>query len=132
MGIDLARASGATFIVGIASVGLLTVLADTGRFHDALRGYRDVVDYFARAGNWTHQWVTLRNLAQLLRRLGDHEPAELLEAAADQAPDAPPAGAPGPERVATRSPAPGRMRALEIATEAIARNLAAHVGASAG
>ncbi|MGH4008829.1 MAG: hypothetical protein ACRDTH_11855 [Pseudonocardiaceae bacterium] len=48
-------------------MGLLTARADAGRVHDALRGYRDVIDYFARTGNWTHQWVALRNLAGLLR-----------------------------------------------------------------
>jgi hypothetical protein len=35
-------------------VGLLTMLADAGRVHDALCGCRDVIDYFARTGNWTH------------------------------------------------------------------------------
>jgi predicted ATPase len=116
----LSRAAGSTFITGIASVGLMTVRARAGRTHDALRGYRDVVDYFAGAGNWTHLWVTLRNLAALLRELGDVEPADLLDAAADAAPDAPPlqrAGVPGP--------AVGRARALEAARAAIARNLAA-------
>ena len=87
--IDLARSSGATFMVGVANVGLLANRARAGRTHDALRGYREVIDYFARTGNWTHLWVTLRNLADLLRRIGDDEPAALLEAAADQAPDAP-------------------------------------------
>jgi hypothetical protein len=70
-------------------VGLLTVLADAGRVHDALRGYRDVIGYFPRTGNWTHLWTTLRNLADLLRTIGDHDPARILDAAADQAPDAP-------------------------------------------
>ena len=60
-----------------------------GRVADALRGYRDVIDYFARTGNWTHLWTALRNLADLLRRLGDPEPAAVLDAAADAAPDAP-------------------------------------------
>ena len=69
--------------------GCSTVRADAGRIDDALRGYREVIDYFARTGNWTHQWTTLRNLADLLRRLGDDEPAALLDAAADRAPDAP-------------------------------------------
>ncbi|HEX6870399.1 MAG TPA: BTAD domain-containing putative transcriptional regulator, partial [Micromonosporaceae bacterium] len=87
--IDLARDSGATFLVGVATVGLLALRAKAGRVHDALRGYRDVIDYFARTGNWTHQWATLRNLADLLRRLGDDEPAALITSAADQAPDAP-------------------------------------------
>ena len=68
------------------------MLTDARREHDALRGYREFIDYWDRAGNWTQQWVTLRNLAQLLRRLGDDEPAALLDATADQAPDAPAAG----------------------------------------
>ena len=80
--------------------------ADAGRIHDALRGYREVIDYFARTGNWTHQWTTLRNLADLLRRLGDDEPAALLDAAADQAPDAPAVdGARAPATAETEIPA---------------------------
>jgi len=103
------------------------VLAETGRVHDVLRGYRDVVDYFARTGNWTHLWTSLRNLAQLLRRLGDHEPAALLAAAADQAPDAPALG-PSPDisappHVPPPAPAPGRSRVLEVARQAIEQNL---------
>jgi predicted ATPase/DNA-binding SARP family transcriptional activator len=97
--IKLARASGATFVVSVASVGRLTVLVETGRHADALDGYRDVIDYFARTGNWSHLWTTLRNLVRLLRRLGDEPTADLLDAAADHAPDAPP--------VPGRRPAPG-------------------------
>ena len=54
-----------------------------GRVREALTGYREVIDYFDRTGNWTHQWATLRNLADLLRRLDDDEPAALLDAAAN-------------------------------------------------
>lgn len=121
--VELARASGATFLVGVATVGLLAVRARTGRVDDALRGYREVVDYFASTGNWTHQWTTLRNLADLLRRLGDGEPAGLIDAAADAAPDAPAvAGASGRPTVAAAS-VPTRATVLELAREAIARNL---------
>jgi tetratricopeptide (TPR) repeat protein len=87
--IKLARESGATFAVGVATVGLLSVRVAAGRIPEALAGYREVIDYFDRAGNWTHQWTTLRNLAGLLRRLGDDDTASLLQAAADVAPDAP-------------------------------------------
>jgi predicted ATPase/DNA-binding SARP family transcriptional activator len=125
--IDLARSSGATFLVGVATVGLLTVLADAGRVHDALRGYRDVIGYFARTGNWTHLWATLRNLADLLRTLGDNEPATVLDAAADQAPDAPavdrsPDAEPPPPLVPA-TPVPIRAAVLEVARQAIERNL---------
>jgi predicted ATPase/DNA-binding SARP family transcriptional activator len=120
--IDLARRSGATFLTGIATVGLLSVFADAGRVDDALRGYREVVDYFTRTGNWTHLWTTLRNLADLLRRLGDTEPATLLDASADQAPDAPAVTRAGPHVVAA-APVPGRAAVLAVARQAIDRNL---------
>ena len=124
--IDLARTSGATFLVGVATVGLLTVRARAGRIHEALTGYRQVIDYFARTGNWTHQWATLRNLADLLRELDDHEPAAMIDSAADRAPDAP---ADDRSRGSTLTQdgkgavIPGRGEVLEVARRAIERNL---------
>lgn len=56
---------------------------------DALDGYRDLIGYWERTGGWVQQWTTLRNLAALLRSLGDADTATFLEAAADAAPDAP-------------------------------------------
>jgi predicted ATPase/DNA-binding SARP family transcriptional activator len=123
--IELARGAGATFLVGVATVGLLTVRAEAGRIQDALRGYREVIAYFARTGNWTHLWATLRNLADLLRTLGDDEPAGVIDAAADQAPDAPAVNRspgvdpPPPPAVAN----PGRAAVLDVARQAIERNL---------
>lgn len=133
--IDLARSSGATFLVGIAIVGLLTVRTTAGRMPEALHGYRDVIDYWDRSGNWTQQWVTLRNLAELLRQLGDDEPAALLDAAAEHAPDAPSSGSSSnppitttearPTPPAARPPLPtaNRAKALEIARQAIQRHV---------
>ena len=86
----LSRDSGATFLDAIASVGLVTALASAGRVADALDGYRALIEYWARTGGWIQQWTTLRNLAELLRTVGDEETAVYLEAAADHAPDAPP------------------------------------------
>jgi tetratricopeptide (TPR) repeat protein len=83
------RASGATFVEAIASVGLVTARARAGRIAEALEGYQELVDYWARTGGWIQQWTTLRNLAQLLRTIGDQETAVYLETAADHAPDAP-------------------------------------------
>jgi len=122
--VDLARRSGATFLVGVASVGLVAARAAAGRAAEALVGYREVVDYFARTGNWTHQWTTLRNLADLLRRLGDEQPADLLDAASDRSSDAPArdrarSAAPGPSTVSV----PARDAVLEVARRAIERNL---------
>ncbi|MGY1623965.1 BTAD domain-containing putative transcriptional regulator [Geodermatophilus sp. SYSU D00965] len=118
--VELARTAGATFLVGVASVGLLAARADAGRVREAFLGYREVVDYFARTGNWTHEWTTLRNLADLLRRLGDEQTADVLDAAADRAPDAPARGSPprpSPEEV------PGRAAVLDLARRAIERHL---------
>jgi predicted ATPase/DNA-binding SARP family transcriptional activator len=118
--IALARRSGATFLLGVATVGLLAVLGASGRVDEALRGYTDVIGYFARTGNWTHLWTTLRNLADLLRRIGDDDPALVLDRAADQAPDAPAV----PSRVVKPSgPAVSRADVLAVARAAIARNL---------
>jgi tetratricopeptide (TPR) repeat protein len=123
--IALARRSGATFVVGVGTVGLLSVQVAAGRIGEALSGYDDVIDYFGRTGNWTHLWATLRNLANLLRRLGDDEPAALLDAAADQAPDAPADNRP---RDTIRAPTdeeariPHRTAVLETARIAIARH----------
>ncbi|MEU6548943.1 BTAD domain-containing putative transcriptional regulator [Streptomyces sp. NPDC046915] len=119
--VDLACASGATFLVGVSTVGLLSVRAAQGRVHEALEGYRDVIGYFARTGNWTHLWTTLRNLAGLLRHLGDDEPAALIDAAADRAPDAPAVPAPG--HTTRHRPVLGRTAVLETAQQAIERNL---------
>ncbi|TWF75833.1 putative ATPase [Pseudonocardia hierapolitana] len=119
--IELARRSGATFLVGVATVGLLTVRAAAGRVGDALRGYREVIEYFARTGNWTHLWATLRDLAGLLRTLGDQEPAALLVAAAAAAPDAPVAVPPPP--VVAGTPVLDRTDVLEVARRAIERNV---------
>jgi len=119
---ELARRSGATFLVGVATVGLLAVLGTSGRVEDALRGYADVIGYFARTGNWTHLWTTLRNLAALLRRIGDDGPAAALDRAADHAPDAPAVqdrATPDP----SDTPYPTRAEVLAIARAAIARNL---------
>ncbi|WP_148574977.1 ATP-binding protein [Nocardioides caldifontis] len=119
---DLARRAGASFLVGIAVVGLVAGRGRTGRTREALLGYRDVVDYFARTGNWTHLWTTLRNLAALLRSLGDEPAAAALETAADAAPDAP---AVDGRRAATTParPAPDRAEVLEIARSGIRRHL---------
>lgn len=73
----------------MATVGLVAVRSRGRRPREALPGYRETIDYFARTGNWTHLWATLRDLADLLRRLADPDTASTLRSAADRAPDAP-------------------------------------------
>jgi tetratricopeptide (TPR) repeat protein len=87
--IEQSRQSGATFVEGIASVGLLTLRSRAGHIRHALAGYLELIDYWERTGGWSQQWTTLRNLAALLRSLGDQEAALFLESAAESAPEAP-------------------------------------------
>jgi len=140
--ITLARSSGATFVGGIASVGLLTVYAGAGRIADALGGYRDLVDYWERTGGGVQQWTTLRNLARLLHTLGDVETALLLDTAAACAPDASPVGdgsgsstydlpADRVANIRAAAATAGRARVLDIARRAIARHHAAAAGGRA-
>jgi predicted ATPase/DNA-binding SARP family transcriptional activator len=112
--IELAEAAGATFIAGIAKVGLVTVRAAAGHVELALRGYGELIDYWERTGSWLQQWTTLRNLARLLDRLGDHGSARVLEAAADHAPDAPAVA--GPARSSPPPDRPGRGADLDAGT----------------
>ena len=122
--IEMARAVGASFIVGIASVGLVTAQAADGDIADALAGYRELIDLWERTGAWTQQWTTLRNLAALLTQLDDASSAIALLAAADRAPEA--SAVAGTERAPLTDPvsaAANRDASLELAREAIARAL---------
>ena len=101
------RASAVTFLVGVASASLLSVQATTGQEREALAGYPDVIDYFSRTGNQAHLQAALRDLAALLDRLGDPEPAALILAAT----------APTPPM------APTTAEVLDVARAAIARHL---------
>jgi predicted ATPase/DNA-binding SARP family transcriptional activator len=125
--IECARASGATFLHSVATVGLLAVRGRGPQPHEALAGYRETVDYFARTGNWTHLWATLRNLAELLRRLDDPEPAAVIEAAADRAPDAPAVARAAQADAAAQAPSVTsevtRAEVLDVARAAVERHL---------
>jgi tetratricopeptide (TPR) repeat protein len=127
--IDRAREVGASFVVAIAWVGLMTVLRSTGRYDDALRTGGEALDYWVHAGNWIQTWTTLRNLAAVLVDLGDVDTARLLLAAADRAPDAPAVGDSvwGSARLdpgeAPSAEATSRDGVVELALSAISRHL---------
>jgi hypothetical protein len=114
------RAAGVTFLAAMATLGLLSVQATTGRAREALAGYRDVIDYFTRTNNSRHLRIALRNLARLLHQLGDSQPAAQILATVS--PDAPP-GHPGPAGAATPTDPPTQAEVLDVARAAIARNL---------
>jgi hypothetical protein len=134
LAIELSRRSGATFVEGVASLGLVSWWTATGRTADALVGYRSLLDYWRRAGNWTQLWTTARNLAVLLTELGELQTAALLLLAAAEAPEAAHAARIGPlerawtllereeggallERVRSRLPVLDR---LDVVAEALA------------
>jgi predicted ATPase/DNA-binding SARP family transcriptional activator len=133
--IDLARSVGSTFVDGVASVGRLTQIAKSGDTHQALGGYRVLIDYWERTGSWIQQWTTLRNVADLLHQEGELDAATFMRAAAASAPDAPPL----PDNENHASPAAdehlsqlvaeatraSRSHVLAIARDAIDRRLAA-------
>jgi tetratricopeptide (TPR) repeat protein len=76
--IGLADSAGATFVEGIALVGLASLLGRSGDPSTALPVFGSIVDRWRQMGIWTHQWTTLRNLVQLLVRIGSWESAAVL------------------------------------------------------
>jgi predicted ATPase/DNA-binding SARP family transcriptional activator len=124
--IELARRSGASFVEGVASVGLASVHVEMGAHRQALVTYRRLIRYWARTGNWTQQWITLGNVADLLRRLGDDEIAATLSDAVAAA-DRSPAPAHGSPPLSGMSPALSRSHVAELALGAIASHLASHL-----
>ncbi len=87
--IELARGCGASFVDGVASVGLVRLWAASGRVAQALEGYRRLLVEWRDSGHWTQLWTTLRNLAGPLSDAGQPATAALVLHAADLAPEAP-------------------------------------------
>jgi predicted ATPase/DNA-binding SARP family transcriptional activator len=76
--IELARAVGSSFTVGVALVSASSVRARHGDPNEARRTFREVVDHWHALGNWTQQWITLRNVVELLLRIDALEAAATL------------------------------------------------------
>ena len=86
----VARTSGSRFIEGVASVSAASLRAKHGDPGEALDLFAAAVEQFHRAGNWTQQWTTLRNVIELFARLSADEPAAVLSAALHASPSAAP------------------------------------------
>jgi predicted ATPase/DNA-binding SARP family transcriptional activator len=134
--IALTGTVGATRVQGVASVGLVALQAASGQVHQALAGYRELVDHWERTGAWTQQWTTLRNAADLFDQLGDHDVASFLRVAADESPEAAgvarATGPASPDSFTDPDPKPAvpethqthtREQVLDVARQAIARHL---------
>lgn len=73
-----ARASGARFLTGVALVTAASLRGRHGQPDKARRVFAETVRWWRRAGNWAQQWTTVRNVVDLLVRLGDDEQAAVL------------------------------------------------------
>jgi hypothetical protein len=95
----LARQHGDRYAAGAAMVSAASVRARHGDPGLAVPMYREVVDHWADAGDWTHQWTSLRGVVDLLLRLGCDEEAAVLRGALLSRPHAAPAFGPDAERM---------------------------------
>ena len=75
-----ARQSDDHLLEGVALVSLASLRARHGDPEAALRLFGDVVRYWRDRDDWTHQWTSLRNVLDLLVRLGRNEEAVVLAA----------------------------------------------------
>ena len=95
-GIDLLRAAaaeaestGATQVITVARIALVSALTRLGRHGEALALFPPLLHQARREGNWPQLWTALRILAELLAALGRQETAAVLLAAARESPSAP-------------------------------------------
>ncbi|PVZ14817.1 BTAD domain-containing putative transcriptional regulator [Actinomycetospora cinnamomea] len=87
--VTIARGVDATFVEGVATVGLVSAAMRSGDTRRAMDGFPEAIRHWARTGMRVQQWTTLRILVELLVGLEVHVPAAVLITAADAAPDAP-------------------------------------------
>ncbi len=126
--VELAIGCQAWFIEGVAA---LTAASLRGRHRDpalAAPAFADLLHHWRRSGNWTQQWTTLRNLAEMLVRLESYEPAVVIAAAAEAAAAATPTFGAESDRL-RRALDTARSRLGEQALEAAqrrARQLTGH------
>jgi len=102
--LDAARSaatkSGSGFVEGVATVTAASLRARHGEIGKALDLFAAAVSQWRRAGNWTQQWVTLRNVIDLFARLAADEAAAVLSAALHASPSAAPLYGADAERLA--------------------------------
>ena len=86
--IEVAKACGANFVEGVATVALASARTRTGDLAAAAEGFRHILDYWHSTGHQTQLWTTARNAAQLLAGEGRGRAAALLLIRADETPAA--------------------------------------------
>ena len=111
-----ASATGDRYLTGVAMLSATSVRARHGDLRPAASLFRNVIEHWHSAGNWTQQWTTVRNVVELLVRAGMNESAAVLLGAVDDSGTAPPAFGAGAARLA----AAGRALADRLGPEAFA------------
>jgi tetratricopeptide (TPR) repeat protein len=79
--IEMAEATGATFVSGVAGTSRASIEARVGDPAQAAEEFRHLLSHWRRAGIWSTQWTTLRSIAVLLERRDRHEEAAVLASA---------------------------------------------------
>ena len=82
-----AQAGGVSFVVGVATIGLLSAQVAAGHHREAINGYLDLLEHYERTGGWKYQWTTVQNIADLLDAVDEPDSATLLRQATRQPPN---------------------------------------------
>jgi predicted ATPase len=88
------------FMEGIALLTAASLRARQGDPRAALPLFGQVIEHWQRAGNWTQQWITIRNVIEALARVGADEPAAILCGALNTRRSSPPLFGADAERLA--------------------------------
>jgi len=76
--LELAEATGAHFVSGVAGAADASIEARIGDPAEAAKTYRRLLTHWRRAGVWATQWTMLRSVALLLETLERHDAAAVL------------------------------------------------------
>ena len=97
--LEFAEAADNVFMKGVALVSNTSLRGRHGDPIVAVRLFEEVIRHWRRIGSWTQQWLTLRNLVELLARLGAHEPSAVLYGACTASTASPPSYGPEADRL---------------------------------
>lgn len=73
-----ARSARNRFVLGVALIAASSLHIRHGDPRHAAALLGETIDHWSLAGNWTQQWITIRQVIDLLVRLGAHEQAAVL------------------------------------------------------
>ncbi len=119
-----ARAARNRFVLGVALVSAGSLHTRHGDAAQAARLLGEAVDHWSQAGNWTQQWITLRNVIGLLIRQDALEQATVLYGALTASATATPAYGADADRLVTHAAVLRRALGAGRFSAAVARGAA--------